>query len=154
MAAVTERGFLRQAWNIAWPYWKSEEKWSAIGLLVAIISFNLALVWLNVRFNYWYNDFYNTLQEYKWNEFWWQFGIFGVLALSYIVVGVYSAYLQRILHIRWRRWLTGRFLRKWLDDQAYYRLQLSQVTPTTRISASRMISTDLPRKASTCRSVC
>ena len=144
MAAVTERGFLRQAWNIAWPYWKSEEKWSAIGLLVAIISFNLALVWLNVRFNYWYNDFYNTLQEYKWNEFWWQFGIFGVLALSYIVVGVYSAYLQRILHIRWRRWLTGRFLRKWLDDQAYYRLQLSQVTPD---NPDQRISDDLNRFA-------
>jgi vitamin B12/bleomycin/antimicrobial peptide transport system ATP-binding/permease protein len=144
MAAVTERGFLRQAWNIAWPYWKSEEKWSAIGLLVAIITFNLALVWLNVRFNYWYNDFYNTLQEYKWTEFWWQFGIFGVLALSYIVVGVYSAYLQRILHIRWRRWLTGRFLRNWLDDQAYYRLQLSQVTPD---NPDQRISDDLNRFA-------
>ena len=144
MAAVTERGFLRQAWDIAWPYWKSEEKWSAIGLLVAIITFNLALVWLNVRFNYWYNDFYNTLQEYKWKEFWWQFGIFGMLALSYIVVGVYSAYLQRILHIRWRRWLTGRFLRKWLDDQAYYRLQLSQVTPD---NPDQRISDDLNRFA-------
>src|SRR6516164_7618315 len=142
MAAVTERGFLRQAWNIAWPYWKSEEKWSAIGLLVAIITFNLALVWLNVRFNYWYNDFYNTLQEYKWQEFWWQFAIFGMLALSYIVVGVYSAYLQRILHIRWRRWLTGRFLRNWLDDQAYYRLQLSQVTPD---NPDQRISDDLNR---------
>ena len=144
MAAVTERGFLRQAWNIAWPYWKSEEKWSAIGLLVAIITFNLALVWLNVRFNYWYNDFYNTLQEYKWQEFWWQFGIFGMLALSYIVVGVYSAYLQRILHIRWRRWLTGRFLRNWLDDQAYYRLQLSQATPD---NPDQRISDDLNRFA-------
>ena len=144
MAAVTERGFLRQAWNIAWPYWKSEEKWSAIGLLVAIITFNLALVWLNVRFNYWYNDFYNTLQEYKWQEFWWQFGIFGMLALSYIVVGVYSAYLQRILHIRWRRWLTGRFLRNWLADQAYYRLQLSQATPD---NPDQRISDDLNRFA-------
>ena len=144
MAAVTERGFLRQAWNIAWPYWKSEEKWSAIGLLVAIITFNLALVWLNVRFNYWYNDFYNTLQEYKWQEFWWQFAIFGMLALSYIVVGVYSAYLQRILHIRWRRWLTGRFLRNWLDDQAYYRLQLSQATPD---NPDQRISDDLNRFA-------
>jgi vitamin B12/bleomycin/antimicrobial peptide transport system ATP-binding/permease protein len=144
MAAMTERGFLRQAWDIAWPYWKSEEKWSAIGLLVAIIAFNLALVWLNVRFNYWYNDFYNTLQEYKWEEFWWQFGIFGVLALSYIVVGVYSAYLQRILHIRWRRWLTGRFLRNWLDDQAYYRLQLSQETPD---NPDQRISDDLNRFA-------
>ena len=126
MAAVTERGFLRQAWDIAWPYWKSEEKWSAIGLLGAVVALNLITVWLNVRFNYWNNNFYNALQQYDWPEFWRQFAIFGGLALAFMVVGVYAAYLQRILHIRWRRWLTERFLRDWLDDQAYYRMQLNQ----------------------------
>jgi len=65
-------------------------------------------VWLNVRFNYWNNDFYNALQQYDWSEFWRQFAIFGVLALAFIVVGVYSSYLRGILHIRWRRWLTDR----------------------------------------------
>ena len=44
MAAATERGFLREAWDLAWPYWKSEEKWSAIGLLAAIIALNLFAV--------------------------------------------------------------------------------------------------------------
>jgi putative ATP-binding cassette transporter len=137
MAAVTERGFLREAWNLAWPYWKSDEKWPAIGLLTAVIALNLITVWLNVRFNYWNNNFYNALQEYDWSEFWRQFAIFGGLALAFILVGVYSAYLQGILHIRWRRWLTERFLRDWLDDQAYYRMQLNQATtdnPDQRIA--------------------
>jgi putative ATP-binding cassette transporter len=137
MAATTERGFLRQAWNIAWPYWKSEEKGPAIGLLVAIVTLNLVTVWLHVRFNYWNNDFYNALQQYDWPAFWWQFAIFGGLALAFMVVSVYAAYLQRILHIRWRRWLTERFLRDWLDDQAYYRMQLNQATtdnPDQRIA--------------------
>ena len=137
MAAATKRGFLRQAWDLAWPYWKSEEKWSAIGLLAAIIALNLFTVWLNVRFNYWNNDFYNALQQYDWSEFWRQFAIFGVLALSFIIVGVYSSYLRGILHIRWRRWLTERFLRDWLEDRSYYRMQLNQATtdnPDQRIS--------------------
>jgi vitamin B12/bleomycin/antimicrobial peptide transport system ATP-binding/permease protein len=137
MAAATERGFLRQAWDLAWPYWKSEEKWSAIGLLVSVVALNLITVGLNVRFNYWNNDFYNALQQYQWSEFWRQFAIFGVIALSSIVVGVYSYYLQGILHIRWRRWLTERFLRHWLDDQAYYRMQLGEGAtdnPDQRIS--------------------
>ena len=68
MAVTTKQGFLRQAWDLAWPYWKSEEKWSAIGLLAAVIALNLITVWLNVRFNYWNNDFYNALQEYDWAE--------------------------------------------------------------------------------------
>jgi putative ATP-binding cassette transporter len=126
MAAATERGFLREAWSLAWPYWKSEEKWSAIGLLVAIVAANLITVAINVRFNTWNKDFYNALQEYDWSEFWRQFGIFGGLAVAYMVVAVYAAYLQRILHIRWRRWLTERFLRDWLDGQAYYRMQFNQ----------------------------
>src|SRR4051794_675795 len=145
MAVVTKRGFLRQAWALAWPYWRSEEKWSAIGLLAAVIALNLITVWLNVRFNYWNNDFYNALQQYEWPEFWRQFAIFGALALAFIVVGVYSSYLRGILHIRWRRWLTERFLRDWLEDQAYYRMQLNQATTD---NPDQRISDDLNRFAS------
>ncbi|MBV8338092.1 MAG: ABC transporter ATP-binding protein/permease, partial [Alphaproteobacteria bacterium] len=128
MGSPKKTGFLRQAWNMAWPYWKSDEKWSAWGLLGTIIALNLISVWLNVRFNSWYNDFYNALQQYDWGEFWWQFAIFGMIAAALIVVAVYSFYLRAILHIRWRRWLTGRFLHDWLNQQAYYRMQLTQQT--------------------------
>ncbi len=137
MTAATERGFLRQAWDLAWPYWKSDERWSAIGLLVSVIALNLFAVWLNVRLNTWNNNFYNALQQYNWNEFWRQFGIFGIIAFALIVDAVYSLYLRQILHIRWRRWLTEHFLHRWLDDQQYYRMQLDQsVTdnPDQRIS--------------------
>ena len=145
MAVATKQGFLRQAWDLAWPYWKSDEKWSAIGLLAAVIALNLITVWLNVRFNYWNNDFYNALQQYDWPEFWRQFAIFGALALAFIVVGVYSSYLRGILHIRWRRWLTERFLRDWLEDQAYYRMQLNQASTD---NPDQRISDDLNRFAS------
>jgi len=145
MAVETKPGFLRQAWDLAWPYWKSEEKWSAIGLLVAVVVLNLITVGLNVRFNTWYNDFYNTLQEYDWAQFWRQLAIFGVLAFLFIVVAVYSLYLRQILHIRWRRWLTDRFLRNWLGNQSYYRLQLNQVT--TPDNPDQRISDDLDRFA-------
>jgi putative ATP-binding cassette transporter len=145
MAVETKRGFLRQAWDLAWPYWKSEEKWSAIGLLAAVVALNLITVGLNVRFNTWYNDFYNTLQEYDWHQFWRQLAIFGVLAVLFIVVAVYSLYLRQILHIRWRRWLTDRFLRNWLGNQSYYRLQLNQVT--TPDNPDQRISDDLDRFA-------
>ena len=63
MAAASERGFLREAWSLAWPYWRSDEKWSAIGLLVAVVALNLFSVWLNVRFNLWNNDFYNACRN-------------------------------------------------------------------------------------------
>src|SRR5215813_13196624 len=144
MAVTTKRRFLRQAWELAWPYWKSEEKWSAIGLLVAVVALNLITVALNVRLNTWNNDFYDALQRYNWSEFWRQFAIFGIIAFSLIIVAVYSLYLRQILHIRWRRWLTDRFLRKWLEDQSYYRIQLHQATTD---NPDQRISDDLDRFA-------
>jgi vitamin B12/bleomycin/antimicrobial peptide transport system ATP-binding/permease protein len=134
---LKKAGFLRAAWQLTWPYWRSEEKWSATGLLVAIVALNLAAVWLNVRFNLWNRDFYDALQEYDWPRFWWQFGVFGILAVVWIVVGVYQLYLRQILHIRWRRWLTERSLKGWLSHQAYYRIQIDQSTtdnPDQRIA--------------------
>ena len=124
MAVETKRGFLREAWDMAGPYWKSEEKWAAWGLTVVIVGLSLFIVWINVRFTYWQKDFYDAMQEYNWHEFWYQFGVFGVLAFFWIVATVYSLYLRQGLQIRWRRWLTHHFLETWLSDQAYYRIQL------------------------------
>src|SRR5260370_36775252 len=43
----------------------------------------------------------------------------------YIVVAVYQLYLNQMLQIRWRRWLTERYLGAWLSDGAYYQMQLA-----------------------------
>ena len=124
--AFSKPGMVRAAWRLALPFWMGDEKWSARGLLAAVVALNLASVWLNVRLNAWNNDFYNALQNYDWPKFWWQFAIFGMIAVSLIVVAVYQLYLRQILHIRWRRWMTDRFLKDWLADRAYYRMQLDQ----------------------------
>src|SRR5260370_24474619 len=122
--ALSNRGFLREAWSLAWPYWTSDEKWSAGGLLAAVVALNLIYVWLTVRLNRWNNDFYNALQNYDSSSFWWQFAIFGIIAAAIIVVPVYQSSLHRILHVRWRQWLAHQFLSRWLSDRAYDRIQL------------------------------
>src|SRR5260370_35807419 len=123
---LSKRGFLRAACGLAWPYWTSEEKWSAAGLRAAVVALSLFSVWISVRFNHWYNDAYDALQSYDAAEFWRQSAIFGALAVADVSGAVYQLYLRQVLEIRWRRWMTGRFLRDWLDDQAYYRMQLDQ----------------------------
>lgn len=117
-------GFLRDAWRLAKPYWASDDKKWAWGLLAAVIALNLFSVALNVRFNFWRNDFFNTFQNKDEHGFFVQLGIFALLAVIFIANGVYATYLQQMLQIRWRRWLTRRYLGDWLDRKAYYRLQL------------------------------
>ena len=128
--ALGRAGFLRDAWRLAWPYWRSEEKWTALALLVAVVVLNLTSVWINVRLNLWNKDFYDALQEYDWSNFWYQLGIFTLIAAAWIGVAVYQLYLRQILHIRWRRWLTERSLKGWLGNQAYYRIQIDQASTT------------------------
>ncbi len=68
MLEVT-RGFLRDLWALTRPYWSSEERWSARGLLAIIIALNLGMVYLTVLFNEWNNGFYNSLQNKDYDEF-------------------------------------------------------------------------------------
>ena len=102
----------------------SEERRSAWLLLIANIVLTLAMVYMTVLFNQWYNLFYNTLQDKAQDEFFRQIGRFCVLAAIYIVIAVYRIYLNQMLQIRWRRWLTDRYLKDWLADRNYYRMQL------------------------------
>jgi putative ATP-binding cassette transporter len=125
-AALSKLVFLREACSLAWPYWRSEEKWGAAGLLTGVVGLTLFSVWLTVRFNLWYNNAYDALQKYDAGAFWWQAVVFTMLATASVVASVYRLYLRQILEIRWRRWMTGRFLRGWLDDRAYYHMELDR----------------------------
>ncbi len=116
--------FWRDTWRLVKPYWLSDDKVWAWGLLVTIVALNLSSVFLSVRFNLWSRDFFNALQVYDWPAFKHQFIIFGILSLVAMSVTIYQIYLQQMLQIRWRRWLTRQFLDTWLDRHAYYHLQL------------------------------
>src|SRR5487761_1661275 len=131
------RMMLRLAWRLARPYWSSDERRIAWALLIAVIALNLGNVGVSVLINRWYNKFYNALQQYNWHAFLYLLGVFCVLAFASIVMSVYSLYLQQMLQIRWRRWLTGRYLDHWLGDRRYYRLQLDRTVtdnPDQRIA--------------------
>ena len=114
----------RTAWRLAGRYWTSEEKRSAWALLLSVILLNLGNVYVGVRINEWNRAFYNALQAFDAPELFRQIGIFGILVICAVVASVSALYLNQMLQIRWRRWLTLRHLSAWLADRAYYKLQL------------------------------
>jgi vitamin B12/bleomycin/antimicrobial peptide transport system ATP-binding/permease protein len=59
--ATAKQNLMRNAWSIARTYWTSEEKWSAWGLLLAIVGLNLGTVCTSVGLNAWNRSFYNAL---------------------------------------------------------------------------------------------
>jgi vitamin B12/bleomycin/antimicrobial peptide transport system ATP-binding/permease protein len=117
-------GFLKAFWALAKPYWVSEQRAKGLALLVAVVGLSLALVYLNVRFNTWYRDFWDAVQEKRAADAYRLVGVFAFLAFLYIWGAVYRLYLRQMLEIEWRKWLNERYLRNWLGERAYYKLQL------------------------------
>ncbi len=111
-------------WRIAVPYFRSEDKFAGRLLLASVIAIELMVVTINVLLNQWNNRFYNALQERDWDGFVREIGIFCALAFCYIGLAVYQLYLNQWLQIRWRTWLTRRYLSEWLHDANHYRMQL------------------------------
>jgi len=122
---ATTRIFLRDLWTLTRPYWFSEERWQARGLLAVVVALNLGIVWVNVEINKWQNLFYNALQDKDIAAFYQLLLQFTLLATAFIVCAVYQLYLNQMLQIRWRRWLTDHYLEAWVADRAYYRMQLT-----------------------------
>ena len=116
--------FFRDVWYLTKSYWQSEEKKKAFFLLACIIGLTLAIVYMLVLLNRWNNSFYSALQNYQTEKIFDELFHFTYLAFTYIVLAVYSYYLQQVLILNWRRWLTERFIEIWLKNKTYYNLQM------------------------------
>jgi putative ATP-binding cassette transporter len=135
----------RDGWSLTLPYFKSEDRLAGLSLLALLIGLNLAMVYLQVVFNEWNNVFYTALQERDSAQFWHQLLRFCWLAAFFIINAILQTYFTRVLQIRWREWLTQRFLAAWLDDRAYYRIQLESGgtdNPDQRISEDLRLFTE------------
>jgi len=136
---VRKRSFFGKLWALTAPYFISKEAPIALTLLIVTIGMGLALVYVNVLLNTWYGDFQNMLQVKDLaevpveifgfhlttlNKFLFLIGKFTLIVFPAVILQVYSTYLRQMLQIRWRRWLTERFLDLWLEKRTYYRLQI------------------------------
>ncbi len=120
------RHFVAKVRALAMPYFQSEEKWKARGLLAAIVALNLGAVYMLVLINDWNRVFYDALQNKDAATFWRELGRFTYLAFGFIVIAVYRFYLTQLLEMRWRAWMTGHYLDRWLADKAFYHLELAR----------------------------
>jgi vitamin B12/bleomycin/antimicrobial peptide transport system ATP-binding/permease protein len=125
---ATFKATTRKILALSLPYFRSDEKWKARGLLAAIVLLNLAVVYMAVLLNDWNRVFYDALQNKDAKVFWEQLFRFSYLAFGSIVIAVYKFYLTQLLEMRWRAWMTTHYLERWLANQAFYRMELARYT--------------------------
>jgi putative ATP-binding cassette transporter len=118
------RGHFRERFvALTRPFFRSEARWQAFGLLGVLLAFIFCLAWLNTRSNYLNRDFMTAVERRESGQvgklalFW--AGVFATLS----VVGVFKTFAEERLRLRWREWLTRHLLGRYLARRAYYRMK-------------------------------
>jgi len=114
---------LREFFTLALPYFRSEDRWRARALLAGVIGAELGLVYVAVSVIQWNARFFNALEARDWAGFKRELFLFGLITLGAIVSTACQYYFGQTLQIRWRRWLTERYVAIWMADGRHYRLR-------------------------------
>lgn len=122
---------------IARPYWReSDERWRAFGLLAVLVLLLFGQTGFSVLFNQETGEFTSALAARDPERFWAAIRRFTVILA--VAVPIYALYyfVRDTLALRWRRWLTARFLGRYLEGHAFYRLNAIAAldNPDQRIS--------------------
>jgi putative ATP-binding cassette transporter len=116
---------LRTFYRIALPYFKSEEKWRARALLAGVILAEFGVVYAMVVFNLWNAYFFNSIQDRNWDDFLNALLLFCGIAVWTVAANMAQFFFGQTLIMRWRRWLTQRYVRLWMADGKHYKLRFA-----------------------------
>lgn len=116
------RRSIRRFLNLARPFFVSEMRWKAWGLLVLLGIFSISVSGVNVLMSYVGRDFMTALSLKDRAEFLTQlYKYLLAFALATPVV-VFYRYTEERLGLMWRRWFSHTVLRRYFANRAYYRI--------------------------------
>ena len=110
-----------------WPFrrFTALERRIAVAMVVLLVLLNQAEVGVLLRLSFFNRDWFNAIQARNAPEFWRQLlFVFTPWAFVYIWMAVLEFYMQTMLVIRWRIWLTNHFVSRWLTRHNHYRISL------------------------------
>ncbi len=117
---------LKRIWKIAAPYWAySKERWASLILLAVNIFVMVFQTRVGVRNTIWNRDWLNAFQTYDAQMWKQQIVVFLLLGAANAFTSQLNSYIQSWIQIRWRRWMTARYVNYWLEGSAHYRMQLT-----------------------------
>lgn len=124
MEKQKKTAFLMELMRLIFAYWRSRERASAWAYLAGITALTVAAVYMTLLLNDWFNSFYSALQNYDTDAVYRGLLRFTGLAFGHIAFAVYAYYLQQVLSLRWRRWMTETYLARWTEQQMYYHMEM------------------------------
>jgi putative ATP-binding cassette transporter len=110
-----------------WPFrpHTALERRIAVAMVVFLVLINQAEVGIIVRLNFFNRDWFDAIQHRDAATFWHQLlFVFTPWAFVYVAMTVVEFFIQSMLIIGWRRWLTDHFVSRWLAGHNHYRISL------------------------------
>jgi putative ATP-binding cassette transporter len=119
---------LRTFARLALPYFRSEDRWRAGALLVGVIGSELFVVYVAVKVTEWNAAFFNGIEARNWDAVQFQLLMFLLITLGAILSGMGQYWFGQTLIIRWREWMTQRYVGIWMDRGRHYRVRFVDQT--------------------------
>lgn len=104
-------------------YWLSANAPKAWLFTFCLIFSTGLLVLLNMKLNNWQVDFYNHLQQRSLSGFYHSLLQFAEICSVLVITSGWQTHFKMLLQLRWRQWLTNRFITMWLHNQTYFHMK-------------------------------
>jgi putative ATP-binding cassette transporter len=124
MSTPIDRNVIRRFITLATPFFRSNKRGKAIGLVALLLSLSLTINGIGVAMSYIGRDFMTALQTKNQTEFNWKLAEYILAFLIATPIVVSYSYTEQRLGLLWRRWLSHHILARYFLDRSYYRLNL------------------------------
>jgi putative ATP-binding cassette transporter len=143
----TTRLLVSRFWRSASGFWRGPTAWSAWLLTALLVGTVLLQLAIQYRLNYWSRDFFDAFGRRDGPSLRGQALFFLPLAGSSILVAVLAVWARMTTQRRWRAWLTGRLIDRWLANDLFRQLRFTageDQNPEYRIAEDARVATDAP----------
>jgi vitamin B12/bleomycin/antimicrobial peptide transport system ATP-binding/permease protein len=143
----TTQYLLARYWEAALGFWRRDARQTAWLLTIAVFSIALLNLGLGLLLNIWNRVMFDGIDNRDMRIVLFQSVVFLPLVLASLAMAVADTYSKMSLQRRWRAWLNGHVLDRWLTSGRYYQLTLragEHTTPESRVAEDLRLSVDAP----------
>ena len=138
-----------RAWRFlkfALGYWRGDRRRRAWLLTAGVVAFLLGTVAAALAVNRWNKFFFDALDRKDVDALWLGVGLVLALAAFSALAAMGLLQMRMRLQVRWRQWVTGALISRWLSERRFYQLNVvggDAENPEARMTEDTRLATEL-----------